>query len=52
MEKMQNMDPEQWKAIQGMFKDGFSAEGLGNAIGGSAGEGIGGIVGGFMKGGG
>ena len=52
MEKMQNMDPEQWKAIQGMFKDGFSAEGLGNAIGGSAGEGIGGIVGGFMGGGG
>ena len=52
MEKMQNMDPEQWKAIQGMFKDGFSAEGLGNAIGGSAGEGIAGIVGGFMGGGG
>jgi hypothetical protein len=52
MEKMQNMDPEQWKAMQGMFKDGFSAEGLGNAIGGSAGEGIGGIVGGFMGGGG
>ena len=52
MEKMQNMDPEQWKALQGMFKDGFSAEGLGNTIGGSAGEGIGGIVGGFMGGGG
>tara|TARA_R110000822_G_scaffold16329_7_gene55713 strand:- start:366 stop:4673 length:4308 start_codon:yes stop_codon:yes gene_type:complete len=52
MEKMQNIDPEQWKAMQGMFKDGFSAEGLGNAIGGSAGEGIGGIVGGFMGGGG
>ena len=52
MEKMQNMDPEQWKAIQGMFKDGFSADGLGNAIGGSAGEGIAGIVGGFMGGGG
>ena len=52
MEYMQNIDPEQWKAMQGMFKDGFSAEGLGNAIGGSAGEGIGGIVGGFMKGGG
>ena len=52
MEKMQNIDPEQMQAMQGMFKDGFSAEGLGNAIGGEQGKGIGDIVGGFMKGGG
>lgn len=48
-EYAQNISPEQWKAMQGMFKDGFTAEGLGNAIGGSAGEGIAGIVGGFMN---
>jgi len=48
-EYAQNISPEQWEAMQGMFKDGFTAEGLGNAIGGSAGEGIGGIVGGFMN---
>ena len=38
--------------VYGMFKDGFSAEGLGNAIGGEQGKGIGDIVGGFMGGGG
>ncbi len=48
-EYAQNISPEQWEAMQGMFKDGFTAEGLGNAIGGSAGEGIAGIVGGFMN---
>ncbi len=49
---LSSISPEQMQAMQGMFKDGFSAEGLGNAIGGEQGKGIGDIVGGFMGGGG